>query len=470
MNAVLIAVIVMLLLSLVRVNVVLALVVGAIAGGLTGGLSFEATIDSFSSGLGAGANIALSYALLGGFAVAISQTGIPQLLVNGMLKIVKVDGEEDRVALGKVLVILILLTMAIFSQNLIPIHIAFIPLLVPPILHVLNMLKIDRRLIASVLTFGLTVPYMILPYGFGFIFHEILATQMELAGLTINMSDIPKAMVIPVIGLVIGLVIAIFISYRKPREYEDRQFELSEEVVEIKTSNLIFTVIALIGTLAVQIPTQSMIAGAVTGIFILYVTGALKWKEADNLINDGMKMMAFVGFVMIAANGFAAVLQETGHVILLVERVSEMLGDNKGLAALLMLLVGLIVTMGIGSSFATIPIIASIFVPLSIEFGFSTMAIIALVGTAAALGDAGSPASDSTLGPTAGLNADGQHNHIWDSCVPTFIHFSIPLLVFYFLVYNIECCSLTAMKREVADTPGRIAMARVWEIFVENVY
>jgi putative amino acid transporter len=415
---------------LVRVNVVLALVVGAIAGGLTGGLSFEATIDSFSSGLGAGANIALSYALLGGFAVAISQTGIPQLLVNGMLKIVKVDGEEDRVALGKVLVILILLTMAICSQNLIPIHIAFIPLLVPPILHVLNMLKIDRRLIASVLTFGLTVPYMILPYGFGFIFHEILATQMELAGLTINMSDIPKAMVIPVIGLAIGLVIAIFISYRKPREYENRQFELSEEVVEIKTSNLIFTVIALIGTLAVQIPTQSMIAGAVTGIFILYVTGALKWKEADNLINDGMKMMAFVGFVMIAANGFAAVLQETGHVILLVERVSEMLGDNKGLAALLMLLVGLIVTMGIGSSFATIPIIASIFVPLSIEFGFSTMAIIALVGTAAALGDAGSPASDSTLGPTAGLNADGQHNHIWDSCVPTFIHFSIPLLVF----------------------------------------
>ena len=164
------------------------------------------------------------------------------------------------------MVILILLTMAIFSQNLIPIHIAFIPLLVPPILHVLNMLKIDRRLIASVLTFGLTVPYMILPYGFGFIFHDLLAKQMELAGLTIDMADIPKAMVIPVIGLVIGLLIAIFISYRKPREYEDRQIELSENVVEIKTRNLVFTVIALIGTLAVQIPTQSMIAGAVTGI------------------------------------------------------------------------------------------------------------------------------------------------------------------------------------------------------------
>jgi len=37
------------------------------------------------------------------------------------------------------------------------------------------------------------------------------------------------------------------------------------------------------------------------------------------------------------------------------------------------------------------------------------------------------------------------------------------------LVYNVECWSLTAMKREVADTPGRFAMASVWEISVENV-
>jgi predicted histidine transporter YuiF (NhaC family) len=86
--------------------------------------------------------------------------------------------------------------------------------------------------------------------------------------------------------------------------------------------------------------------------------------------------------------------------------------------------------MGIGSSFSTIPIIATIFVPLCLELGFSPMATISLVGTAAALGDAGSPASDSTLGPTSGLAADGQHNHIWDTCVPTFIFYNIPLLVF----------------------------------------
>ena len=102
----------------------------------------------------------------------------------------------------------------------------------------------------------------------------------------------------------------------------DKQIEITEEVVVVKTRNIVFTVLALIGTFVVQIPTQSMIAGAVTGIAILYITGALKWKDADGLINEGMRMMAFVGFVMIAANGFAAVLQETGHIVTLVEYAS----------------------------------------------------------------------------------------------------------------------------------------------------
>jgi putative amino acid transporter len=56
-----------------------------------------------------------------------------------------------------------------------------------------------------------------------------------------------------------------------------------------------------------------------------------------------------------------------------------------------------------------------------------------LADTAAALGDAGSPASDSTLGPTSGLNADGQHDHIKDTVIPTFIHFNLPLLVFVWI-------------------------------------
>ncbi len=139
--------------------------------------------------------------------------------------------------------------------------------------------------------------------------------------------------------------------------------------------------------------------------------------------------MAMIGFVMIAASGFASVVNATGGVPELVEALRDSI-QTKEMAALLMLIVGLFITMGIGSSFSTVPIITSIYVPLCVSFGFSPLATMAIVGVAAALGDAGSPASDSTLGPTSGLNADGKHDHIWDSVVPTFLHFNIPLLVF----------------------------------------
>ncbi|WP_419393517.1 Na+/H+ antiporter family protein [Cytobacillus praedii] len=432
MNAVIIAVFVMLVLSLLRVNVVLSLIAGALVGGLAGGLSINQTIEVFSNGLGGSAEVALSYALLGGFALAISTTGLPNLLVEWILQKVGKEGESKGKRLSKALIVLSILIMACFSQNLIPIHIAFIPILIPPLLKVMNELKIDRRLIASVLTFGLTAPYILLPAGFGQIFHEILADNMKSSGLTVDMSDIPKAMLIPTAGLAVGLLFAIFISYRKTRNYQQSQIGETERT-EYSKVGIVFSFIAIIAALLVQIKFDSMIFGALTGILVIYISGAVKWREADQQLTDGMKMMAFIGFVMLSAFGFADVLKETGDVESLVEQSAAVIGGSKSLAALLMLIVGLLVTMGIGSSFSTIPIIATIFVPLALEIGFSPMATIALVGTAAALGDAGSPASDSTLGPTAGLNVDGQHNHIWDTCVPTFLHYNIPLILFGWL-------------------------------------
>ena len=163
MNAVIVAVFIMLVLSLLRVNVVLSLIVGAIAGGLTGGLTFQKTIEVFTNGLGGSAEVALSYALLGGFAVAISRTGLPNLLIEWVLKVVKKNGDSKGKTYSKAIIVFALLVIACFSQNVIPIHIAFIPILIPPMLRLLNELQIDRRLIASVLTFGLTAPYILLP-------------------------------------------------------------------------------------------------------------------------------------------------------------------------------------------------------------------------------------------------------------------------------------------------------------------
>ncbi|EKO3983098.1 TRAP transporter large permease subunit [Vibrio fluvialis] len=436
MNPVVISVCVMLVLALMRVNVVVALTFSAIVGGLVAGMSLNDTVAAFESGLGGGATIALSYAMLGTFAVAISKSGITDLLAQSVIK--RIHGRHSMAASTgmKYVVIVALLLMAMSSQNIIPVHIAFIPILIPPLLGVFARLGIDRRLIACVLTFGLITPYMVLPVGFGGIFlNNILLKNLHDNGLeNVTASQVPMAMLLPGLGMVFGLLVAIFFSYRKPRVYKETELTVvHQETTAINKKHILVVGVGILAALAVQLTTGSMIIGALAGFMVFTFGGVIAWKETHDVFTKGVHMMAMIGFIMISAAGFAAVMKETGGVETLVSSLATSIGDNKPLAALLMLVVGLLVTMGIGSSFSTIPIIATIYVPLCLAFGFSPMATIALVGTAAALGDAGSPASDSTLGPTSGLNADGQHEHIWETVVPTFIHYNLPLIAFGWL-------------------------------------
>ena len=432
MNAVLLAVIVMVILSLLRVNVVLSLMIGAVIGGLAGGLSARETVEVFTEGVGNSAEVAVSYAILGAFAVAISKTGLPEAVVSFALKLVGSRKESTKKNDSRVLILLVILLVSCFSQNLIPIHIAFIPILIPPLLKVFNELKLDRRLVTAVITFGLITPYMWLPTGFGAIYHDILQSNISEAGLDIHKSDIPKAMAIPSLGMIAGLLIAVFISYKKPRDYEDGSETVTEisDIPNYSVRKVACALVAVIVALIIQLSFDSMIFGALAGIITLYVTGSVPFRNNDELFTEGMRMMAFIGFVMLGASGFASVIHKTGHVPLLVKTSVQFVDGNQLLGAALMLFVGLLVTMGIGSSFSTVPIITTIFVPLCMELGFSPLATIAIIGASGALGDAGSPASDSTLGPTSGLNVDGKHNHIWDTCVPTFLHFNIPLILF----------------------------------------
>jgi predicted histidine transporter YuiF (NhaC family) len=237
-------------------------------------------------------------------------------------------------------------------------------------------------------------------------------------------------MMLPGLGMICGLLVAVLFTYRKPRDYKETELTTVHTEVQVDKKNIAIAALAIVAALGAQLATGSMIIGGLAGFMIFTFGGVIAWKETHDVFTRGVHMMAMIGFIMISAAGFAAVMKQTGGVETLVEALSTSIGDNKALAALLMLVVGLLVTMGIGSSFSTIPIIATIYVPLAAAFGFSPMATIALVGTAAALGDAGSPASDSTLGPTSGLNADGQHEHVWETVVPTFIHYNIPLIAF----------------------------------------
>ena len=149
MNAVVVAVIVMLVLSLSRVHVVLSLTVGAFVGGLVAGMPLENVVDAagnvtqsgiipvFNEGLKGGARISLSYAMLGAFAMAITYSGLPQQLAGGIIR--KLNNSQDA-AKGessvKWTLLLIILAMGIMSQNVVPIHIAFIPMIIPPLLLV----------------------------------------------------------------------------------------------------------------------------------------------------------------------------------------------------------------------------------------------------------------------------------------------------------------------------------------------
>ena len=434
MNAVIAAVLVMLGLSLCRVHVVVALIVGALVGGVYGGLDLQATLDAFQGGLGKGANVALSYALLGAFAVAIAKSGLAHALADRALRLVDRQ-QSGGTGLLRFLLLAVILAVALSSQNILPIHIAFIPLLIPPLLFVMARLKLDRRLVACVLTFGLITPYMFLPVGFGGIFlNDILLANVSDSGADISGINVMQAMALPALGMLMGLGVAVFVSYRRPREYDVLKIEKREQLSgDYSRLSLLVALIAVVVAFVIQLWLDSMIMGALAGFVIFSVSGVVRWREADDVFTEGMKMMAMIGFIMIAAAGFAEVMRATGSIQTLVSSSAAIIGHNPALAALLMLLVGLLITMGIGSSFSTIPIIAAIYVPLAMQLGFSPLAIVALVGTAAALGDAGSPASDSTLGPTAGLNADGQHNHIWDSVVPTFLHYNLPLIAFGWL-------------------------------------
>jgi hypothetical protein len=438
MNAIVLAILVMVGLCLARVSVVFSLVVAALAGGLWAGMSVEQVIGAFNEGLGGGATVALAYATLGAFAVALSRTGITGLVADKTLAWVGARREPGQLGGIKWLLFGALVIVGAASGTVVPVHIAFIPILVPPLLGLMSMLQLDRRAVACVITFSITIMYMTTPVGFGTIFlNDILTGSVNQAGselgLQVTPEMAPRAMLIPALGMVLGLLVAVLFSYRRPRAYRHQPVAAAaREKTELRLSKrqLAMILVAVVGALAVQLATGSMVLGGLLGFALLSMNGLFKWKEQDDVFTQGMRLMALIGFIMIAASGFAGVMKASGAIPELVAGSGALIGNSPALAALVMLLVGLFITMGIGSSFSTVPIIAAIYVPLALSFGFSPLATLALVGTAGALGDAGSPASDSTLGPTAGLNADGQHDHIRDSVIPTFIHYNIPLVIF----------------------------------------
>ena len=278
------------------------------------------------------------------------------------------EAGKSRQTKVKYLLLGILLISAIFSQNLIPVHIAFIPVLVPPLLgNEPFKIRPPRR---SLLPLGLVGTYIFLPVGFGAIFLEQIlmeiSTKLGQHGLHVDRAMMPIGMAIPVLGMVLGTLVAVFISYRKPRIYADRAItpvttidldkpirattqvetaDLKADAEELKheaeqapviaKKTILMALLAIGLTLAAQLYSGSMILGGLVGFAVLSTAGIFKWQDADDVFVQGMRMMALVGFIMISAAGFASVMTHTGDINQLVNGVVEIIGDNRALAAAL---------------------------------------------------------------------------------------------------------------------------------------
>lgn len=404
-NPIVISVLVLTVLCLFKLPVLTALLLAALTAGLAGGFDLTETMTTFIGGMGGNANTALSYILLGALAYTISKTGAADILAKKISQLVKGN---------KFILAIIIVLVSIASGTIIPVHIAFIPILIPPLLAMMNQMKMDRRMLAICFGFGLKAPYITIPVAYGAIFQGIVRDSVNDAGLNIGLDLVWKTTWIAGLSMLFGLVCGL-IYYSKNREYKIE----NEHYEELSNNNEKVVIEAK----------HWLTLGAIAAMIFMVVTRVVKWKEIQEVLEGGIHLMGFIAFVMLIASGYATVIRATGAVDQLVESAFNMLGGSKLAGSTIMILLGLLITMGIGTSFGTVPVIAAIYVPLSLKLGFSPAAIVFMIAVAAALGDAGSPASDTTLGPTAGLNADGQHDHIWDTCVPQFICYDIPLMV-----------------------------------------
>ena len=291
LNPVILSIVCLFILCLLRVNVLLSIIISTLIGGLVSGMHLHEIMNTFISGMGGNSETALSYILLGAFAAAMNHTGLTDIVSDGIIKFV--NGKKRIL-----FTVLILISMA--SQNIIPIHIAFIPILIPPLLHTMNLMKIDRRAIACVLSFGLKMPYIVIPAGFGLIFQNLIAENMIQNGMIMAKSDVWKSTWILGVGMLFGLLVALFISYRKPREY----VEVEENSKEKQSSNKLnykhyITILAALITFGVQILTHSLPLGALCGLGIIFSLGAVKHSKMDKLMDEGIYMMGYVAFIML---------------------------------------------------------------------------------------------------------------------------------------------------------------------------
>ena len=125
-NPVTVSVLVLCALCLTGLNVLLSMLIACIIGGVAGGIPLlsapegtQTVMQLLTGGFASNATTALAYILLGTFATCISTTGLAEILSK---KLSRLLGGHRLALIG------VLTLVACLSQNLIPVHIAYIPI------------------------------------------------------------------------------------------------------------------------------------------------------------------------------------------------------------------------------------------------------------------------------------------------------------------------------------------------------
>ncbi len=421
LNPMMIATVVMVVLCLLKIDVFFSIVASVFVCIFLAGANVTEGFTLFIEGMGSNAEIIYGLLVMGMIAVVMQEIKIGDVLVPRIAKLIG----------NKVWLIPVVLTiMGILSETVILVYVTFVPIFIPPFLELFNQYKVDRRMLTTVINAGLQIGYVCIPIGIGAVYMGIVQGALADNGLEVEFSEIFPASIPILISLIIGVIIAIIV-YRKPREYENTGVEVAQiasEPAKMETKHWLTLCGTLLMVVVITISGYIPLA-ATAGLAFLVLTGVIKVTKITDYFNENTKTMAYGCFVLMAASGFGNVTRNVGELDTLIAALTEVLGGNKLIAAFFMLIVGLAVTMGIGTSFGTVPIVATILVPLSMNLGMSPAVVIMLVSAAGALGDSGSPASENSLVPTSVFNYDGQHNHVYDTCVPAFCCINIPIVI-----------------------------------------
>lgn len=431
-NPMLVATVVMVVLCLLKVEVFFSIVASVFVCIFLSGANVNDSFWLFINGMGGNNEIVYGLLVMGMLGVVMQEIKMGEVLVPRLSRLI-----GNKVWLIPVFLCL----MAVLSETVVLIYVTFVPIFIPPFISLFNKYKVDRRMLVTVINAGMQIGYVCIPVGIGAVYMGIVQSAMADNGLDgVGLTQVAAANLPILFALILGVIAAIVI-FRKPRTYTESSAvaetaaQPDDPLPKMEAKHWLTLVSAVI-IVVVLFMTSNIPLSATCGVAFLILCGVVRLNKLSESFTENIKTMAYGCFILMAAAGFGNVTREIGQLDTLIAVLSNTLGGNKLIAAFFMLIVGLAVTMGIGTSFGTVPIVATILVPLGQSMGMSTAAIIMLVAAAGALGDSGSPASENTLVCTSVFNADGQHDHIRDTCIPAFLCVNIPLV----LVCTVAAC------------------------------